>query len=599
MESSDCDITVEPEGIAGPRECSYHSESPIDKCNLTGRWLYHDEKVNTACSRFFEPVKRGDYKNIFCYVCNTDNIWSWLMIETLGKDPAGLPLTALLDFDDSDIPKMESQQECPNEHFFDSYNSICRQILCPLGKVFKDEECKSLIADFIYGYYIICMDVTMQIPLSKTSKITPYIFRAIDELKRDIISRFNLSYAIKKAHAVHIECINDTVTVAYTMQLRVYSSNALRDDLEKNLSDYFRKNLFSEVYFVDNQTVEFSINDNTCSTWYSASVINFVMCNGRLMLFGSMEDGQPDFIRHYADLMVNDMLWCAQVELNSTEYSVEDNSSIIVIEATNRTLTQSEYQLTDSGTVKACLFDFQRNQTVLPPNISSTISGLLSMICTSISLAFLIISVMVYIVIPDLRTDVSRNNICLALNLIAAQTFFISPSIIVTITALSNYFMSGFSGYGHGICYLSNASSRVYGLAIPVGILVCANIVLFIYTIITICRLPKLKSTSNNKVSMIMCVNLSTITGAAWVFGYAYEATGFIGFAYAFSVFLGSIGLFLFMSFFANKFKESLRENVLCTCCTCCTKSVTSEVPLPADNTAVTRSSDSSDLTKQ
>ena len=122
VENRKCDIFFEPEETAGIRKCSPHSESLIDKCNVTGRWLYQDEKVETACNSLVYPVKRGKYKNVFCYVCNSPRTWTWLLQEYDTLDPRGLPLTALLDFDDSDVPDTTIENKCSREEFFDSHN---------------------------------------------------------------------------------------------------------------------------------------------------------------------------------------------------------------------------------------------------------------------------------------------------------------------------------------------------------------------------------------------------------------------------------------------------------------------------------------------
>ena len=495
------------------------------------------------------------------------------------------------------------------------------------------------------------MDATTQISLFEAPMLTEYIIRATNQLMTQIISTYNLDFIHERVFVTHYECNTNTVSVHYKIDLYLDLCCDPRDDLEKNLSQVFRKHLFSELNVVANNIVEYSIS-STCPSWNKIDSVT--ICEGQTIYFES-EDGLKNTIKRYADLVVNDMLWCPQVELNSTEYSVEENSGNIRIKATQRTLTQTEYQLTDKKTVKICLSDYQQVLSVAPPNISVTSSGLLSLICTSISLAFLVASIFMYAIVPNLRTDVSRYNMTLAFNLIAAQTLFefgselihlpltcqiigilahyfwlssvfwmnaciinlfykmcfpfhsrghsdvkllsllslysfITPGVIVMITSLSNYLVLGFSGYGRGICYLSNARSRIYGLAVPVGILVCVNILLFLYTLITIYRLPNLKSTSTNKVSIIMCVNLSTITGVSWILGFAYEATGFVGFAYAFSVFLGSIGLFLFMTFFANKLKDNLSAKALSRCC-----SESVKVELPPSAGSMGKGSTSSD----
>ena len=471
------------------------------------------------------------------------------------------------------------------------------------------------------------MKVIAQVPVHQYHVIFETINDATTEFLDYTLSSLDLTLSYKTLSPVHMKCQNRTVIASFQLNIGVYSEHANRDDLEKNLSATFSNDRRLEIYGVGNQSIDIFITDKC----FPKEIFNtmFFMCDEQFMLFQHTQMEYKTIKTFYADLAVNDLLWCPQVELNSTEYSFENNSNNVMVVANNKTLTQSEYQQTLKGTLKVCIFNYKRLQTT--SHIASSTTGLLSLICTCISLTFLVMSVVVYIANPHFRTAVSRNNITLALNLMVAQTLFefgaeqiefplmcliigflshyfwlssvfwmnacvinllyticfplhsraqselniyiflclycfITPGVIVMITSLSNYLVLGFSGYGRGICYLSNATSRIYGLAVPVGILVCVNVLLFLYTIITIYRLPKLKSTSKNKISMIMCINLSTITGASWLFGYAYEATGFIGFAYMFSIFLGSIGLFLFLTFFAIKIKRGLCDYVLGRC---------------------------------
>ena len=43
----------------------------VSKCNQTGKWPKYDEKIAIGCDAFVDPFNQT-YKNLFCYLCNTD-----------------------------------------------------------------------------------------------------------------------------------------------------------------------------------------------------------------------------------------------------------------------------------------------------------------------------------------------------------------------------------------------------------------------------------------------------------------------------------------------------------------------------------------------
>ncbi|KAK6183926.1 hypothetical protein SNE40_006493 [Patella caerulea] len=135
----------------------------------------------------------------------------------------------------------------------------------------------------------------------------------------------------------------------------------------------------------------------------------------------------------------------------------------------------------------------------------------------------------------------------------------LSPFLIVGITSVTNVARGAGLGYGskyyYGyVCYISTLGARMIAFALPLGILVLANILLFIFTFVKIHR-NQMKSTVNNKhkIRILACLKLSVITGATWAFAYMYEATGYSVFEYIFTVLVGTQGVVIFVTFILNK----------------------------------------------
>ena len=73
----------------------------IAHCNVTGMWEYYDSNLARACS-MFSHVVFGEYRNVFCYMCNQDITWYYVLTQLSYsgfKGPMRLSLTALIDFD--------------------------------------------------------------------------------------------------------------------------------------------------------------------------------------------------------------------------------------------------------------------------------------------------------------------------------------------------------------------------------------------------------------------------------------------------------------------------------------------------------------------
>ncbi|XP_046542518.1 uncharacterized protein LOC124252885 [Haliotis rubra] len=67
LEDSSCYIKFLPSDPTSLRKCTYREESVISSCNVTGKWVFYDQRVVEACERFSHIV-HGKYRNVFCYV---------------------------------------------------------------------------------------------------------------------------------------------------------------------------------------------------------------------------------------------------------------------------------------------------------------------------------------------------------------------------------------------------------------------------------------------------------------------------------------------------------------------------------------------------
>ncbi|GFO37518.1 adhesion G-protein coupled receptor g6 [Plakobranchus ocellatus] len=141
------------------------------------------------------------------------------------------------------------------------------------------------------------------------------------------------------------------------------------------------------------------------------------------------------------------------------------------------------------------------------------------------------------------------------------------PSVLVASTILYSQFKYGTSGYSHGgLCFVSG-SLNLYFFYIPILNLVLVNIGMYIFTTIKLQFTSNIASNKTNRNNVLLYSKLSVVTGATWLFGFIFSWTQILFFAYAFTLTLPLLGLFLFMAFVANKrVLEMMREKVRASC---------------------------------
>ncbi|XP_041347262.1 adhesion G protein-coupled receptor F5-like [Gigantopelta aegis] len=143
-------------------------------------------------------------------------------------------------------------------------------------------------------------------------------------------------------------------------------------------------------------------------------------------------------------LQLNKQLSCPRVVLNTSHYSITYHDStpstkenkastfpVLVLLKTRNILKDEDFQEMDNGIVIVCLRDYMdatfqmavpcNNQRVVTQTI---ILGVLSFVCTSVSLFFLAMTFLTYCLFPSMRTIGGVCNMGLVATMFAAQSLF-------------------------------------------------------------------------------------------------------------------------------------------------------------------------------
>lgn len=122
---------------------------------------------------------------------------------------------------------------------------------------------------------------------------------------------------------------------------------------------------------------------------------------------------------------------------------------------------------------------------------------------------------------------------------------------------------------GDHYCWMS-LDAFYYAFAIPVGVIILANLVIFIITVVSIFRRPQGLRSNQSKHKMAITNLQAAITsfvllGLSWILGYFAISDARLPFQYAFTILSSLQGFFIFVLFVARK--KQVREQWKMICC--------------------------------
>ena len=150
---------------------------------------------------------------------------------------------------------------------------------------------------------------------------------------------------------------------------------------------------------------------------------------------------------------------------------------------------------------------------------------------------------------------------CTAVNTYSASKYlkyvlagWLVPLLIPLITNILTNVPDSSLGYNiFGSCWLSNSQGVLYLFAIPVFIIVCANIFLFTGSVCRLCSLLKNASfvgrKEDNKQRLAQCIKLSSWMGFSWIFGIVPNFVGVEALWFVFVTANALQGVHIFVAF--------------------------------------------------
>ncbi|GFR84635.1 G-protein coupled receptor Mth2 [Elysia marginata] len=128
------------------------------------------------------------------------------------------------------------------------------------------------------------------------------------------------------------------------------------------------------------------------------------------------------------------------------------------------------------------------------------------------------------------------------------------PALFISCTMLYAQMVEGNFGYASGRnCFVDAGIPKTVFFGVPVLSLVLVNAGMYVFTVSRLHGTPNIGETKIQRNNAVLYSKLSVATGATWIFGFFYDWTDFLGFAYAYMLTVPLLGLFLLLAFVTNK----------------------------------------------
>ena len=316
-------------------------------------------------------------------------------------------------------------------------------------------------------------------------------------------------------------------------------------------------------------------------------------------------------------------LACPVVNISSNEIEEFDSESNNLSLHTGFEVNKYKWY-TDNDFVYICVDEYETYLDLIRPafEFSMGVDIVISVICVSLSLLALIITLFSYAIHADLRRTLpGKNLMSLCGALVLAQSLYIVANFtglqagsttcqfvgmsvhfswlltffsmsactfhmfrVLTRTRLSSessgvgrflgYFsysifcsllfiginiiiseqVYGHIGYGQHACYISSQYLLYFTFGLPLALVIISNVGMIITVIVKIRQTGSVsRNVQNQRNNIIIFAKLSTITGATWIFGFAYLWTDIAFSSYLFIVLNASQGLFICFAFVVNR----------------------------------------------
>ncbi|KAL3864651.1 hypothetical protein ACJMK2_006315 [Sinanodonta woodiana] len=472
--SEECNITFQPPKLSEyiPNKCT----PLISRCNESGSWSQYDEVIEKLCHIPFWSSFNSEYKNVFCMVCNNVKMLDNKPVcsgYALPGTVADVSFSALLNFRRQELKPLESIQ-CPIETVFDPYLMKCRQLYCSSTMTLDKDKCVNILSQLDGALFE--TEITLfpleKCPVTQASDVIEQIRIWFEDLLSDWTDSGYSIYNIDTVYKVnHFYDNNFKDNNTWSSQIlysdlifissrwkfkvtgfyefdRIYKmiQNITNSSITLQTRDNFNVTLLPRLIRFE-QSV-FDITADLSEVYSMMSTINFNAVPLELTrliehAFPSVSDNKtfipyivrnkPSFcLQHHAGLIVilPILIPCTMIELDEQRFDWNYTEYGVYVPKLNLHVNMTDFNVVPSSdrvALRICTHVYMTSQAfkgkafVMPFEVNA----ILSVICTTISILCLLLTLIVYLVFPKLQTVPGKNNMLLVINLLIAQAMYL------------------------------------------------------------------------------------------------------------------------------------------------------------------------------
>ncbi|KAL3832447.1 hypothetical protein ACJMK2_024089 [Sinanodonta woodiana] len=417
------------------------SQSVIRHCNVTGNWTFYDPVTEQACEQGPEHIIWYPYKNWFCNTCNVEVV-VYRSYPHSGR--AFLPTyRSLFSFKLPTSADLRKEQVSCSSGMYDSYKMACTNVYCPVGRELKNDSCKVLLEETNNLRYSIAFQLVSLYNDSTYDGRLKLLLQNISSTIMDMMWRLESNLEIEYKTWSYQPCEeiqmaeNTTFSIKipsifFQAKLRItFTRN--RTALELALLD-FRKTTFQIEYNGANFTFE-SIQssmivpvESDISTLCIHDYTSFY--NNGFEYSMLLDSEESKYMFEYRD--VSDLLACVMVQVSKNDFVYNNQTETIILINTSITLQRQDFEFQTDGSIRVCRDHLNQEIGIHSINtftafsyqasLMASIYSSFSYVCSVISIICLAITFVTYCLFKTLRSLPGKNNMCLVLCLLCAQT---------------------------------------------------------------------------------------------------------------------------------------------------------------------------------
>ncbi|XP_076449949.1 uncharacterized protein LOC143286214 [Babylonia areolata] len=468
LEEPTCQILFVPPAGCRPVPCRPVTGRYINRCNVTGQRHSYDQTLWRACRLFHGgmTLAGNTYKNVFCAMCNHDRM------RVPGACHVDPPFPFFLEVEGASFYVQSDHQtaaqspcRCKESEIYDKFDDRCRPLHCSMTRELRHGHCQSVVTNSSGVFYDLALSLSpspadsadrppppVQVrgaaPLTRAARnirtafllqgshitgwhVMTHRFRVVaetEEVKGGSVSSLLQVLRFK----VHIKFCSTWPEPSQSLEDRLFAM--LESEWTFSVDGGAKRTFQASPLYIDESEEEVVTGD--AKTFHRASLLS---SEGRFKEF--MVDIPDAYIEsHGGDLLetnyylpVSEALKCPKVSFNLSQ-GAESGKPVLVLNKTSGTLHHLpsnkfiSFQFVEvgkDGEVLVCadkLFDgsSRESRRDFPVDLFSSQLFLVTIVFQALSLFFLLLVLLTFLVFAELRTTAGKSLLGLVSSLVVA-----------------------------------------------------------------------------------------------------------------------------------------------------------------------------------